>query len=231
LTTATTNGTSAPGLVLPITDDHLPGVLAPRRDWYPLYESEHVVQFYETDAFLLHALSEFIATGLTASDACIVVATPAHRAGLDERLQATGLDLVAAHTSGQYVVLDAAETLTTFLVNDSPEPGRFTAVIGDLIARSTERGHQVRVFGEMVALLWAEGQYDAALRLEGLWNDLLTTSPFVLFCAYPIHGFGGEALAHGLGQVCATHARVIPAESYTTLTTEDDRLRAISLLL
>ena len=27
-------------------------------------------------------------------------------------------------------------------------------------------------FGEMVALLWAEGNHAAAIRLEELWNDL-----------------------------------------------------------
>jgi hypothetical protein len=53
---------------------------------------------------------------------------------------------------------------------------------------------------------------------------------FVLCCAYPIHGFDGEAFAPGLSAVCATHERVIPAESYTALTSVDDRLRAISHL-
>jgi signal transduction histidine kinase len=193
-------------------------------------ESEHVVQLYETDTFLLRALSEFISTGLAAGDACIVVATLAHRSELEERLLATGLDVAAARASGQYVVLDAAETLATFMVDGSPEPDRFAEVLGRTIARAAEKRRQVRIFGEMVALLWAERQYDAALRLEAFWNDLHATYAFVLFCAYPMQGFGGEALAQRLTEVCATHARVIPAESYITLTDVDDRLRAISQL-
>lgn len=204
--------------------------LAPRPDWHPLHESEHVVQFYEADTFLLHALTEFISIGLAAGDACIVVATPAHRAGLDEHLQAAGVDVATARTSGQYVALDSVEMLTTFMVDGAPEPVRFAEVLGDIIARATSGWSQVRIFGEMVALLWAEHQYDAALRLEALWNDLHATHAFVLFCAYPLHGFRGEALASGLSAVCASHARVLPTESYTTLTDTDGRLRAISQL-
>src|SRR5215467_2779268 len=63
---------------------------------------EHVVHFYETDDFLLDAVSAFLATGMRAGNACIVIATPAHRAGLEERLQASGLDMTAAHLRGDY---------------------------------------------------------------------------------------------------------------------------------
>lgn len=204
--------------------------LTPQGAWHPLHASEHVVQFYETDAFLLQVLSDFISAGLAAGDACLVVATPAHRAGLDDRLLTAGLDLAAARASGQYVVLDAADTLATFMDAGVPVPDRFAQVLGQLVARAATGRSQVRIFGEMVALLWAEGQHEAALLLEALWNDLHTQHAFVLCCAYPIQGFGGEALAQGLKAVCATHGRVIPTESYTTLATADDRLRAISVL-
>jgi PAS domain S-box-containing protein len=82
----------------------------------------------------------------------------------------------------------------------------------------------------MVALLWADGKHDAALRLEALWNDLQTSHAFVLLCGYPMHGFGGEAFAQPLIDVCAAHSRVIPAESYSALTDTDERLRTITRL-
>jgi signal transduction histidine kinase len=204
--------------------------LAPRGDRSELRESEHFVQFYETDRFLVETLSEFIGAGLGAGEAAIVVATQAHREELDERLQSARLDVVAARASGQYVVLDAAETLAKFMVEGSPDPDRFAETLEGIIARVAARGQRVRIFGEMVALLWAEGQYDAAIRLEALWNNLHAIHSFVLYCAYPIHGFGQEALATPLSAVCDEHSRVIPAESYTALTSSDERLRAIILL-
>jgi signal transduction histidine kinase len=201
--------------------------ISPRVDWSELCEAEHFVQFYETDAFLLNSLSGFIGTGLSAGEAGIIVATPAHREGLEEHLQASGLDIVTARASGQFVMLDADETLSRFMLDGSPDARRFAEVVGGIITRAAAGRRRVRIFGEMVALLWAEGNYDAAIRLEELWNDLRKTHAFVLCCAYPINGFGGAANAAPLNDVCAEHARVIPAESYTALADSDDRLRAI----
>jgi len=230
LITARSNSVSAREIMPAITGDRAQRESAPRMDWRPMRETEHVVQFYESDSFLLESLSDFIGTGLAAGDACVVVATPAHRAELGERLQSAGLDVTAAYASGQYVALDAAETLETFMAAGSPDSERFSAVIGAIVGQALERRQRVRIFGEMVALLWMDKQYDAALNLEALWNELHTAHAFVLFCAYPMHGFGGQALARPLSDICAAHARVIPAESYSTLDDSDDRLRAIILL-
>ena len=38
----------------------------------------------------------------------------------------------------------------------------------------------------MVAVLWKEGNFVAALQLEELWNELQRRTPFSLFCAYPL---------------------------------------------
>jgi PAS domain S-box-containing protein len=199
----------------------------PRTDWSEMSESEHFVQFYETDLFLLNSLGGFISAGLQAGDACIVVATKAHRDGLDARLQAYGLDASDATARGQYILLDAAETLAMFMVDGSPDPARFREVLGGIITRAAEISPRVRIFGEMVALLWSEDNHAGAIRLEELWNDLHKTRSFSLFCAYPMHGIGGAALALPLGGVCAAHSRVIPSESYTELAGPDERLRAI----
>jgi signal transduction histidine kinase/ActR/RegA family two-component response regulator len=192
---------------------------------------EHFVQFYESDEFLLNSLSGYVHQALNTGEAAIVVATEAHRLGLEARLLEAGLDVAAAVASGQYIALDAAATLEKFMVDDAPEPGRFVEAMESVIGRAAGDGQHLRVFGEMVALLWAEGNFDGAIRLEELWNDLLKRiHSFSLFCAYPMNGFGREELAGQLGNVCSGHSRVIPAESYTGLTDADARLRAITLL-
>ena len=205
--------------------------LAPRSDWSEMRNAEHFVQFYEADTFLLDSLSGFIGAGLGAGDACIVVATEVHRQGLEERLKDNGLDLAAVRARGKYISLDASETLSKFMVNGSPDPQRFTEVIGELVTRAAKSGSHVRIFGEMVALLWMEGNAAAAIRLEELWNELQNNlPPFSLFCAYAMHGFDGEAYGAQFTEICGQHARVIPDESYTALASPDERLLAISLL-
>ncbi|MDQ5845145.1 MAG: ATP-binding protein [Acidobacteriota bacterium] len=204
--------------------------LAPRTDWTEMSATEHFVQFYEADGFLLNSLSGFIGSAINAGDAAIVVATLPHRDGLDELLHANGVDVTNAKASGRYVSLDAAETLAKFMVDGSPEPTRFRDVLGSVLATVTDGRSRVRAFGEMVALLWAEGNHNGAIRLEELWNDLQKSHSFSLFCAYPMHSLGGEQLTGLHDNVCHVHSRVIPAESYADLRSPDARLRVIAQL-
>src|SRR5262249_27375091 len=197
-------------------------------DWGDLGTSDHVVLVYEADGHLVDAVSRFVSAGLTAGEAAIVVATPPHREQLDARLRAHGVDLATACAQGQYIALDAAETLAQFMVDGWPDAQRFADVVGDIIARTRSQYPHVRVFGEMVALLWAAGHGDAALRLEALWHDLTKTYAFPLLCAYPIRDFVKEAHTQQFLTICAAHSHVIPAESYTALTSPDKRLRAIA---
>jgi excisionase family DNA binding protein len=192
--------------------------------------AEHFVQFYESDEFLLEAVAQFIGPSLRAGDAGIAVATTAHLARLDEALAARGLDLAAARASGQYVTLDAAATLASFMVDGAPDAGRFAEVIGTLLVSAAAGGRRIRVYGEMVALLAAAGNHSATLRLEQLWNDLRCSRSFSLLCGYPMDRFGGEALAELLVDVCEEHTRVVPAESYSALVDRDDQLRAVAVL-
>lgn len=200
---------------------------APTTDWSEMTDSDHFVQFYEADTSLLNSLSGFIGKGLGAGGGAVIVATKAHRDGLESRLKGAGVDITTASASGKYVSLDAAETLSQFMVNGLPEAGRFSDLMSSVIAGVSDGRNSVRAFGEMVALLWEQGNYDGAMRLEELWNDLQKTHAFSLFCAYPMNGFSGESLVTPLNGVCNVHSRVIPAESYANLANKDQRLRAI----
>ena len=196
-------------------------------------EAGHIVQFYEADGFLLDAVGVFVGEALRAGDAAVVIATEAHRAGLEDRLRAAGLDLATARAGGRYVALDAAETLARLTPCGSggvPEPARFAAVVGGALAGAAAGGRRVRVFGELVALLLEAGDPAAALRLEALWNELQETHAFTLLCGYPLGGFGAGAADGLLGEVCAAHTRVVPSEGYAALADPDDRLRAVAEL-
>ncbi|MEA2452645.1 MAG: hypothetical protein QOG04_1355 [Actinomycetota bacterium] len=201
-----------------------PALDAPRHD-EAIDDHGHLVQFYESDDFLAESVRDFVLAGLEAGEAAVIVATKPHRMAIDELLQASDLDVQTLRNEGRYVLMDAAETLSRFMVDGEPEPAFFSAAVGSVVARAAEAGNGIRIFGEMVAVLWAEGNVPAALKLEGLWNELVVTHPFSLLCAYPLAGFGDST---SFKEVCRLHERVIPAESYTALKTADDRLRAIT---
>lgn len=174
--------------------------------WGELAASEHCVQIYTDDSTFLDALHDFVAGGLVRDESVVVILTPRHRQGLEERLAFSRLRAAGA---GRYIPLDAEETLARFMVGAWPDDCRFervvTAILND--ARRDTRG--VRAFGEMVAVLWAQGHHAATARLEYLWSDFVRRHEFPLVCAYPRVGFTEDPAAAILS-VCAAHSRVIP---------------------
>ncbi len=209
--------------------------LIPSFSYAPRHDHEgHVVQLYTDDGFLIDELSRFIGGALAVGDAAVVIATEPHRRELEKRLAAQGLDTTKANRQGRYIALDAAQTLPRFTENGTVDETRFKAIIGGLLtrARSAVDGKECRiaVFGELVALLWAEGKPQEAVRVERFWNDLAKTHSFSLLCAYPVSGFGGEGHIEPFLKICAEHTGVVPSESYIGLGSEEERLRSIAQL-
>ncbi len=202
----------------------------PRFDWSEMGDREHFVQFYESDEFLIESVSGFVAAALNEGQSSVVIATHAHRVALQRKLAADGIAIAGAIEAGRYIVLDAADTLAKFMVDGLPDARLFTAHVGQAISQLAQGGRRVHAFGEMVALLWAEGNRHAAIRLEELWNELGKSHRFALFCAYPIAGFDDVSHAVPFNGICACHTRVFPAESYADIDSAGERLRAISLL-
>jgi signal transduction histidine kinase len=194
----------------------------------------HSIQFYEEDSFLLESLTKLIGTTLVAGDVAIVIATPEHREELAQRLKARGLDLDIPANLGRYCALDAAETLSGFMIHGVLDTTLFRSFMEYILSsiRPTAEGKRPRVvlFGEMVALLCADGNIDAALKLEQMWNDLARSHSFHLYCAYPVKVFDQEGHSQAFLNICAEHTHVVPTEDYIALASENDRLRHIALL-
>ena len=194
----------------------------------------HEVQFYFDDRFLVRSLAEFVRSALDAGSSTIIVATKSHRENLAKELEYFGVDLIKASEQGRFVSLDAASTLAQFIVNDSPDEGLFREVIGTVIsiaaAASSNDHEKVVIFGEMVTLLWQGGDAPSAIRLEQLWNLISETHSFRLRCGYPLASFDRQVHTEWFSQICGEHSLVIPAEGYTDLPDETERLRTVARL-
>lgn len=175
--------------------------------WGELSACDHWVQIYEDDTVFLDALEGFVAGGIRQGDAIVLIATPAHLAGLESRLQASGFDVAAAAARNQYIALDARAALERFMVDGWPDEALFGQLVDELLARARSSHKRVRAFGEMVALMWADGDCGATVRLEHLWDRLCAQESFSLFCAYPKAGFTEDA-RDALAHVCAAHSRL-----------------------
>ena len=189
------------------------------------HQHVHTVQFYGEDGVLLHELKGYIGSALAAGSSAIVIATDGHIVSLARTLQTHGIDVRKAQAENRYFALNATEVMSKFMVAERPDPVRFEEVVGSLIARAAQGARDenrcVVAFGEMVALLWAEGRAQAALELEKMWNALAKRHSFSLHCAYPMQGFRREELADSLLKICAEHTGVVESDSGIHLLSED----------
>jgi hypothetical protein len=162
---------------------------------------DHAVSFYADDAELAATVAAYFFEGLAADEPITVVATPGHRSAIEHELLQLGIPLRLLRDPGRYRAFDAAEVLRELMSDGELVPEQFHARLTTLLGP----GH-TRVFGEMVALLWAAGDVASALRLEELWNEARELAPFSLLCAYPrsvLHDSDSE-VAEVTG-VCAAH--------------------------
>jgi DNA-binding NarL/FixJ family response regulator len=174
----------------------------------------HEVEFYSDDRRLLDDVTQFIGAALKAGNAAVVAATESHRHSLLPRLLAYGLDIGEVIEQGRYIALDAADTLSIFMVNGIPDPVRFMEAFSNLVvtAGKTATGEhpRVAVFGECVNLLCAQGDPEAAIQMEKLGNQLANLYDVDILCGYSLAHIQAEVDTRIFEQIRAEHSAVYP---------------------
>ncbi|HMC38861.1 MAG TPA: MEDS domain-containing protein [Acidimicrobiales bacterium] len=172
-------------------------------------DDTHAVRFYDSDEELSAVLAGFVQGGLEAGEVTILVATPEHAAALDVALRQAGTDPGRYRRDGYLHLVDADGLLGRFWHDGRINHTAFEAEVGGLLRRAGCRRRPVRVFGEMVALLWAAGQVSAAIELEELWSALGRRIPFVLLCGYQAGPTSDDHRDAARNRVCRLHHRVL----------------------
>jgi hypothetical protein len=172
----------------------------------------HGVKFYGTDDSLFTTVAGFLAEGLIARQPAIIIATTAHREAIVEHLCGRLIDCAAAVRRGDLLMLDADDTLGLFMVNGMPDRELFEQSVGAIVQQTlTGRPGIMRAYGEMVDVLWKQGQSDAAIALEMLWNSLAHKHKFALLCGYAMGSFYKQSKQ--FEAVCTQHSHVIEHDS------------------
>jgi DNA-binding NarL/FixJ family response regulator len=178
-------------------------------------EKGHVVHFYTDDIVLLDGIATLFGGSLADGQSVAAIMTASHRSGLERRLLAQGVDVSEATQSGRLSILDADQVLREFMEPTGPSRERFLLKFGNMLralqTAAVAKRSGVVVFGEMVAVLWAQQSYDAAIRIEELWNELALTCSFHLYCAYPANAFRDGVTLVPYAEICAQHSEVVSA--------------------
>jgi signal transduction histidine kinase len=188
-----------------------------------------MVGIYEDANQLAVGVVDLLAPGLAHDDGAIVVASPIHLRLITEGLETRGIDVDAAAAEGRLVLADAAELLGTFLGEDGPDRDRFTVEVSTLLEGAGAGDRHVRIFGEMVTLLWNEGDVAGAIELEDLWNELLDGRLATLLCGYPVDAFAHARSIDDFQAVCDRHSEVVT--SSTPQPSDDQRARSRSVAM
>jgi len=176
--------------------------------WGEIAPSDHIAHFYDQEESFLVTLAGFTAEGLEKGEAVIVIAAPKHLAALEDHLGKCGVDLASALLEDRYIALDAEAALASFMRADWPDERLFEELVDKLIKRASRKGRRVRAFGEMVALMWANGQKEATIRLEYLWNQFCRSYGFPLLCSYPRADFKKDP-QQSMEEICGHHSRAL----------------------
>ena len=176
--------------------------------WGDLAFCGHTLQVYDTDELYVDAFAGFISTGIHLGDCCIVIATEAHRNALDQKLMDLGIDVEAVKADNSYIAVDAYETLSKFIVDGMPDEQLLGKTMSALFEKAYEAKRLVRAGGEMSAVLFAQGNREAAISLERMTNKVIETKPFSVFCGFSRTAFpnGEDMILH---HFCAEHSRLI----------------------
>ncbi len=182
-------------------------------------ERDHIVQVSPDLKFLTQSVALFLGTGLKRKEAAIVIASDAHWKTFAKKLTADGFDVEGAMRTGQLNVLDAEKTLAQIMQGEMPDWELFKKTIESAIdhCRSAGKCSSLRAYGEIVDLLYHQGKFRAAVRLEEFWNTLAETHGFSLFCAYTIDPLDHQVMRGPLRDICKTHSHLIPTEDYHRL--------------
>lgn len=194
---------------------------------------KHTVLFYYKDSFLVDSVSRFLGDALRAGQPAVLFATEAHRQSVAERLKTEGLDIVAFARQGRYGAMDAVETLKQFMVGGLPDRARFANVVDDVVARakgSAPNNERIAIFGEMVALLWQQGNADAVIELEKLWNEIAAPRSISLCCGHKMDSFPKEEDGEHLLRISDEHSVVYSEDADTMTDDANSPLKSIAYL-
>lgn len=173
-------------------------------------ENSHLVQVCENLSSQAEILTEYITEGLTNGEGIVIFARPALRKILAEKMNSKGLNLDDLKNQNRIKILDANFLLSLFNFEDTIDKASFEKYVLVPVIEAKSKFGKVRTFGEMVDILWKNGQQNLAVELEGLWQDSCHENDFMHFCTYLLDSLKPAEYNDSLERICNSHNHLLP---------------------
>lgn len=176
----------------------------------------HEIAFYQDDAALVDGFARVAEAALNVGNAVIIIATEPHRSVILQRLRAEAVDVETSFKQDSLIQLDPIEILSAVMVNNFPDPLRCSEMIRDLVTRASKgaKGEHARIAicGECAPTLLSEGNVEAAIRLEQLWDENTRNYNADTLCGYLWGAFPRQESTPIFKKICAQHSAVVGRE-------------------
>jgi len=173
--------------------------------------SQHIVELFDSTDSLVNTVSAFLSDGLSRGDRALVVMRLAQWNSVASELTRRRVSLSDAIASGQLTVLDGTRTLARIMPHGSPCRGLFEEVIGKTVREICAEGVRLRVYGDLMDVLAADGNFHGAHELEKMWSDLTRQAPVTVLCGYSAASFHNADAGETLKSICRSHTNTSAA--------------------
>jgi KaiC/GvpD/RAD55 family RecA-like ATPase len=169
----------------------------------------HIVYPCSDQQCIAEVVSAFTVAGLEKEESVVLITTQPHAQAINQELEKAGFDVGRLNDAGQLITVDAEVMLRKLVVDAVPDAVLFKEIIGEMIAaaRQFAPSGKVRVFGEMVSLMWTTNM-PATIRMEELWNEVIKTYSVPLLCTYSLDPRAEPAFPTSLNEL---HSHALPA--------------------
>lgn len=175
----------------------------------PSVDHPHRLFLFHSDNELAAGVGELLSQWLCSGETVLALFTSTHLHAIERHLRERGVDFDSAVSEGRFVTIEAQEAMDDLLRSGRVEPDEFAALSSGPVARIIESGRTCHVIGEVVGLLWAAGEVQAAMDLEDRWLSVCRDLGFTLDCTYPVPSI--DAVEHDgcVDQLFRIHTEVI----------------------
>lgn len=174
-----------------------------------LHSRRHEAVFYSSGELLVDAWASIAEDALTAGATFIVIGFDGRLDGLQATLEARGVNVARALRDGRYVSMTVADAIEQWIVDGRLDEARFwtsaTSVMLAAARASTAEQPQVVACGECAPSLCSQGDAEAAIRLEQLWDQVAQTFHLDVFCGYASDGCRCDDPEDVLARLRETH--------------------------